>query len=125
MKLVLLITPRIEAGLGRRAGLAGRRCPRRDDHPLARLARAATRAAIRLGRAAAHGRLDGRGDGGDHRQHGRTRRGDHIDRRGRLVDPLIAAANEVLGDLTAPNHGILFVLPVERAIGVYRHSEET
>ncbi len=39
-----------------------------------------------------------------------------------LVDPLIAAANEVLGDLTEPNHGILFVLPVERAIGLRQHS---
>jgi nitrogen regulatory protein PII len=37
------------------------------------------------------------------------------------VDPLIAAANQALGDLTEPNHGILFVLPVERAIGVRRH----
>lgn len=38
-----------------------------------------------------------------------------------LVDPLIAAANETLGDLTQPEHGILFVIPVERAIGVRRH----
>ena len=37
-----------------------------------------------------------------------------------MVDPLIAAANETLGDLSQPNHGILFVLPIERAIGV-RH----
>lgn len=39
-----------------------------------------------------------------------------------LVDPLIAAANAVLGDLTKPDHGILFTIPVERAIGVRRHS---
>jgi nitrogen regulatory protein PII len=38
-----------------------------------------------------------------------------------LVDALIAAANDVLGDLTQPNHGILFVVPIERAIGVRRH----
>ncbi|MCC6803826.1 MAG: hypothetical protein IT319_13165 [Anaerolineae bacterium] len=38
-----------------------------------------------------------------------------------LVDRLIAAANQTLGDLTQPNHGILFVIPVERAIGVRRH----
>jgi hypothetical protein len=38
-----------------------------------------------------------------------------------LVDALIAAANRVLGDLTQPNHGILFVVPIERAIGVRRH----
>jgi nitrogen regulatory protein PII len=37
------------------------------------------------------------------------------------VDPLIAAANQALGNLTEPNHGILFVVPVERAIGVRRH----
>ncbi len=40
-----------------------------------------------------------------------------------LVDALIAAANQVLGDLTEPNHGVLFVVPVERAIGVHNHGE--
>lgn len=39
-----------------------------------------------------------------------------------MVDPLIAAANQVLGDLTEPNHGILFVLPVDLAIGVHQHA---
>jgi len=34
------------------------------------------------------------------------------------VDPLIAAANRVLGDLTEPETGILFVLGLERAIGL-------
>lgn len=38
-----------------------------------------------------------------------------------LVERLIAAANQTLGDLTQPNHGILFVLPIEQAIGVRRH----
>jgi hypothetical protein len=38
-----------------------------------------------------------------------------------LVEPLIAAANAVLGDMTQPDHGILFTIPVERAIGVRRH----
>ncbi len=38
-----------------------------------------------------------------------------------LVDPLIAAANETLGNLTQPDHGILFTVPIERAIGVRRH----
>ena len=38
-----------------------------------------------------------------------------------LVDTLIEAASRVLGDLTQPNHGILFVVPVERAIGVRDH----
>lgn len=37
------------------------------------------------------------------------------------VDPLIAAATNVLGDLTLPNNGILFVVPVERAVGVRDH----
>ncbi|MEP7291467.1 MAG: P-II family nitrogen regulator [Chloroflexota bacterium] len=39
-----------------------------------------------------------------------------------LVDALIAAANRVLGDLTEPDNGVLFVLPVEQAIGVRRHN---
>jgi hypothetical protein len=37
------------------------------------------------------------------------------------VDKLVAAANAVLGDLTEPNHGILVVLDIERAIGVRDH----
>jgi hypothetical protein len=35
-----------------------------------------------------------------------------------LVDALVDAASGVLGDLTAPGHGVLFVLPVDRAMGV-------
>lgn len=35
-----------------------------------------------------------------------------------LVDTLITAANTVLGDLTGPGNGVLFVLPVDRAVGV-------
>ena len=31
-----------------------------------------------------------------------------------LVDPLIAAANQALGDLTEPDHGILFTLPLDQ-----------
>lgn len=38
-----------------------------------------------------------------------------------LVDRLIAATSAVLGDLTDPNHGILFVVPIDRAIGVRDH----
>lgn len=38
-----------------------------------------------------------------------------------LVDPVIAAANEVLGDLTSPNAGVLVTLPIERAVGVRHH----
>lgn len=52
---------------------------------------------------------------------------DSVEERGELilsvvedtkVDALIGAANGILGDLTAPGHGVLFVLPVDRAIGV-------
>ena len=41
----------------------------------------------------------------------------------RLVDVLIGKANEVLGDLTEPDNGILFVVDVERAIGIRRHGK--
>jgi hypothetical protein len=40
-----------------------------------------------------------------------------------LVEALISSANAVLGDLTKPNHGILFTIPVEQAIGVRRHGK--
>ena len=40
-----------------------------------------------------------------------------------LVDALIAAATVVLGDLNEPDNGILFVLPIERAIGVRHHGK--
>jgi nitrogen regulatory protein PII len=52
---------------------------------------------------------------------------DSVEERGELilslvedtqVDTLINAANAVLGDLTDPGHGVLFVLPIERAMGV-------
>ncbi len=39
-----------------------------------------------------------------------------------LVDTLIECANDVLGDLTEPDHGVLFVIDVERAIGIRRHT---
>ncbi|MEZ4641781.1 MAG: hypothetical protein R3E31_03390 [Chloroflexota bacterium] len=35
-----------------------------------------------------------------------------------LVDKIIAATQSVIGDLNAPNKGVLFVLPVNRVIGV-------
>lgn len=41
-----------------------------------------------------------------------------------LVDMLISKANEVLGDLTEPDNGILFVVDVERAIGIRRHGKD-
>jgi nitrogen regulatory protein PII len=37
------------------------------------------------------------------------------------VDKLITAANGVLGDLTEPNTGILFVLPLDRVVGLRDH----
>ena len=52
---------------------------------------------------------------------------DSVEERGELilslvedtqVDTLINAASGVLGDLTKPGHGVLFVLPVDRALGV-------
>ena len=35
-----------------------------------------------------------------------------------LVDSLVDAATALLGDLNAPGNGILFVLPLDRAVGV-------
>jgi nitrogen regulatory protein P-II 1 len=37
-----------------------------------------------------------------------------------LVDRIIAATQAVLGDMTAPDTGILFVMPVTRVVGVPR-----
>lgn len=42
-----------------------------------------------------------------------------------MVDPLIDAASAVLGDLTQPDHGVLFVIDVERAIGVRDHRQKS
>lgn len=42
-----------------------------------------------------------------------------------LVDALITAANSVLGDLNEPNNGILFVVPIERTVGVRRHDSSS
>ena len=39
-----------------------------------------------------------------------------------LVDALINAASGVLGNLDDPDNGILFVLPIERTVGVRRHN---
>ncbi len=41
-----------------------------------------------------------------------------------LCEAVISAANEVLGDLTTPNAGVLVTLPIERAVGV-RHHDRT
>lgn len=38
-----------------------------------------------------------------------------------LVDSLIAEVNRILGDLTEPGHGVLVVVPIDRAIGVIHH----
>jgi len=40
-----------------------------------------------------------------------------------MVDTLIDAASGVLGDLTQPNNGVLFVVPIERSIGVRDHRQ--
>ena len=42
-----------------------------------------------------------------------------------LVSKLEAAATEQLGDLTEKHTGVMFVLPVERAIGVISHDKQT
>lgn len=41
-----------------------------------------------------------------------------------LVPKLEAAATEHLGTLTEPHTGVLFVVPVERAVGVIPHHEQ-
>jgi len=41
-----------------------------------------------------------------------------------LVETLIDAAAKVLGDLSHPYNGVLFVLPVERAVGVRHHAQQ-
>lgn len=38
-----------------------------------------------------------------------------------IVDSLIATSQSILGDLNQPHSGVIFVLDVERAIGVYNH----
>jgi hypothetical protein len=38
-----------------------------------------------------------------------------------VVDPMIAAAERILGDLREPDNGIAFVLDVERALGFRYH----
>lgn len=40
-----------------------------------------------------------------------------------VVDPMIAAAERILGDLHQPDNGIAFVLDVERALGFRYHRE--
>lgn len=40
-----------------------------------------------------------------------------------MVDVLLDATTPVLGDLTEPHNGIVFVVPVERAIGVRDHRQ--
>lgn len=40
------------------------------------------------------------------------------------LEKIVAATTRVLGDLTAPNTGVMFVLDVEQAIGVRDHSKK-
>lgn len=42
-----------------------------------------------------------------------------------LVDKLETATTNVLGDLNEPYHGILIVLDIERAIGVRHHGDKS
>ncbi|MCX8061024.1 MAG: hypothetical protein N3D16_00420 [Anaerolineales bacterium] len=41
-----------------------------------------------------------------------------------MVDKMIAAAQEVLGNIEEEHTGFLFVLPVLRAIGIQKHKSE-
>jgi hypothetical protein len=40
------------------------------------------------------------------------------------VESLEKAASDILGDMREPYHGIMIVLDIERAIGVYYHDEQ-
>jgi nitrogen regulatory protein PII len=40
-----------------------------------------------------------------------------------LVEKLVEATNAVLGDLMQPNTGVMFIIDVERAIGVRDHRQ--
>jgi len=40
-----------------------------------------------------------------------------------LVEDMIQAGQQVLGDLEAADTGVIFVLPVERALGIVHHQE--
>ncbi len=42
-----------------------------------------------------------------------------------LVDPIVRATEEVLGDLSRPHTGFLFVVPVLRVVGLGPSGEET
>ncbi|MHB8629375.1 MAG: hypothetical protein ACYDBJ_03030 [Aggregatilineales bacterium] len=39
-----------------------------------------------------------------------------------LVDRLITATEGILGDMTAPNNGVMFVIDLARVIGVHNHN---
>ena len=39
-----------------------------------------------------------------------------------LVDTLITATESILGDMTAPNNGVMFVIDVAHVIGVHYHN---
>ena len=40
------------------------------------------------------------------------------------VNPLLEEARAVLGDLTQPDHGVAFVVPLDEAIGVRSHLDQ-
>ena len=42
-----------------------------------------------------------------------------------MVDQLIGVTQEILGDLNKPDTGVLFVLPVSRAVGLQRGAEDS
>lgn len=124
MKLVILITAQVEQGLQiaqawQEAGAPGVTILR--SHGLHTLQREVHRGTIELPRmvfsmASAMARII-----------------DQVEERGELVlsvvddalvDDLVDAAQKLLGDLAEPDNGVMFVLPVERAIGVLDPSEQ-
>lgn len=118
MKLVVLITPLIESGLDvalawQQAGAPGITIVR--THGLHTLQKGIHSGELELPRiipsmaAAMAALLDDMGERGEMLL-------SLVDDT--LVDALIGAATNVLGDLNLPDNGILFVLPVDLAIGV-------
>lgn len=43
--------------------------------------------------------------------------------RKEMIEEMTEIANDILGDLEQPEHGIFFVIPIESAIGLYDHSK--
>jgi nitrogen regulatory protein PII len=42
-----------------------------------------------------------------------------------LIDEMIESAQEILGNMQAADTGVLFVLPIERAVGIVHHQQRS